>query len=61
MFDTFSLPLLGFLIGAPILAIAVLNVFNRKRGGVSAAWAGVLFISLAWVLALMFIVERAAG
>lgn len=42
----------------PILAVGLLNVILRNRGGVSASWGGVLVILLGGIVALLIIFDK---
>ena len=39
----------------PVLAVALLNVILRKRGGIGAGWGGALVVLLAGLMALLVI------
>jgi len=43
---------------APVLAVGLLNLLLRRRGGVGAAWSGVLVLFLAGVSALLIILDK---
>lgn len=43
---------------APVLAVGLLNLLLRSRGGVGAAWSGVLVLLLAGVAALLIILDK---
>ncbi|TXI31130.1 MAG: hypothetical protein E6Q64_03570 [Ottowia sp.] len=42
----------------PVLAVALLNVILRKRGGIGAGWGGALVVVLAGLMALMVIFDK---
>ena len=42
----------------PVLAVALLNVILRKRGGIGAGWGGVLVVLLAGLMALLVIFDK---
>ncbi|MCW5581357.1 MAG: hypothetical protein KIS72_08455 [Luteimonas sp.] len=42
----------------PVLAVALLNVLLRRRGGVGPAWGGVLVVLLAGVMAVLVIFDK---
>lgn len=42
-------------------AIALANWLNRRHGGFLKGWAGMVFIAVCWIAALVFIVLRARG
>ncbi|MBS0558398.1 MAG: hypothetical protein JSR27_13420 [Proteobacteria bacterium] len=41
--------------------IALANWLNRGRGGFMKGWAGVVFIAVCWIAALLVIVARVRG
>ena len=43
---------------APVLAVGLLDLLLRRRGGVSAAWGGVLVLALAGVVAVLVILDK---
>lgn len=43
---------------APVLAVGLLNVLLRRRGGVSIAWGGVLVLGLAGLVSLLVILDK---
>lgn len=43
---------------APVLAVGLLNLLLRRRGGVGAAWSGVLVLFLAGISALLIILDK---
>lgn len=43
---------------APVLAVGLLNLVLRRRGGVSAAWGGVLVLVLAGAVVLLIILDK---
>ena len=42
----------------PVLAVALLNVILRKRGGIGAGWVGALVVVLAGLMALLVIFDK---
>ena len=42
----------------PVLAVALLNVILRKRGGIGAGWVGALVVLLAGLMALLVIFDK---
>ena len=42
----------------PVLAVALLNVILRKRGGIGAGWGGALVVLLAGLMALLVIFDK---
>lgn len=42
----------------PVLAVGLLNVLLRKRGGIGAGWGGVLVVLLAGVMAVLIILGK---
>ena len=42
----------------PVLAVALLNVILRKRGGIGAGWWGALVVVLAGLMALLVIFDK---
>ena len=42
----------------PVLAVALLNVILRKRGGIGAGWGGALVVVLAGLMALLVIFDK---
>lgn len=42
-------------------AIALVNWLNRRHGGFLKGWAGMVFIAVCWIAALVFIALRARG
>jgi hypothetical protein len=42
-------------------AIALANWLNRRHGGFLKGWAGMVFIAVCWIAALVFIALRARG
>ena len=42
----------------PVLAVALLNVILRKRGGIGAGWGGALVVVLAGRMALLVIFDK---
>ena len=42
----------------PVLAVALLNVILRKRGGIGAGWGGALVALLAGLMALLVIFDK---
>ena len=49
--------LLVLLLG-PLLAVALLNLLLRRRGGVGPAWGGVLVLLLAGLMAVLVILDK---
>lgn len=43
---------------APMLAVGLLHLLLRRRGGIGAAWGGVLVLLLAGVMALLIILDK---
>ena len=43
---------------APVLAVGLLNLLLRRRGGVGSAWAGVLVLALAGVVSVLIILDK---
>jgi hypothetical protein len=41
--------------------IALVNWLNRRHGGFLKGWAGMVFIAVCWVAALVFIALRVRG
>jgi len=56
--DTSIWKLLLLVLVAPVLAVGLLNVLLRKRGGVSIAWGGVLVLALAGLVSLLVILDK---
>ena len=50
--------LLLFILLFPLLAVALLNVILRKRGGIGAGWGGALVVLLAGLMALLVIFDK---
>ncbi|MQU09650.1 hypothetical protein [Pseudomonas helleri] len=46
------------LLALPVLAVGLLNVAFRKRGGIGKGWGGVVFVGLAGLVALLAILEK---
>ena len=42
----------------PVLAVALLNVILRKRGGIGAGWGGARVVVLAGLMALLVIFDK---
>ena len=42
----------------PVLAVALLNVILRKRGGIGAGWGRALVVLLAGLMALLVIFDK---
>ena len=42
----------------PLLAVALLNLLLRRRGGVGPAWGGVLVLLLAGLMAVLVILDK---
>ena len=42
----------------PVLAVALLNVILRKRGGIGAGWGGALVVVMAGLMALLVIFDK---
>ena len=42
-------------------AIALANWLNRRHGGFLKGWAGMVFIAVCWIAALVFIALRVRG
>ena len=42
----------------PVLAVALLTVILRKRGGIGAGWGGALVVLLAGLMALLVIFDK---
>ena len=42
----------------PVLAVALLNVILRKRGGIGVGWGGALVVLLAGLMALLVIFDK---
>lgn len=42
----------------PVLAVGLLNLALRKRGGINAAWGGVLMLLLAGAMGLLVILDK---
>ena len=42
----------------PVLAVALLNVILRKRGGIGAGWGGALVVLLAGLVAVLVIFDK---
>ena len=42
----------------PVLAVELLNVILRKRGGIGAGWGGALVVVLAGLMALLVIFDK---
>ena len=42
----------------PVLAVGLLNVLLRKRGGIGPGWAGVMVVLLAGVVAVLIILDK---
>lgn len=50
---------IGLLLAVPILALGLLNLLLRKRGGgFLRGWTGALFIGLCWAAAIVMILKR---
>ncbi|MDH7451971.1 hypothetical protein QF205_02615 [Luteimonas composti] len=43
---------------APVLAVGLLNLLLRRRGGVGSAWAGVLVLALAGAVSVLIILDK---
>ncbi|MCD9007101.1 hypothetical protein LDO31_12820 [Luteimonas sp. XNQY3] len=42
----------------PLLAVGLLNLIFRKRGGIEKHWGGVLFVLLAGIVAVLIVFDK---
>ena len=42
----------------PVLAVALLNLVLRRRGGIGAGWGGVLVVLLAGLMSVLIILDK---
>lgn len=60
-FSDANLQILGMALAVLMGAIALANWLNRRHGGFLKGWAGMVFIAVCWIAALVLIALRARG
>ena len=56
--DTKLLVTLFIVLVCPVLAVGLLNLFLRKRGGIGPGWGGMLVAVLAGLMAVLLILDK---
>lgn len=60
-FSNAYLQIFGVALAVLMGAIALVNWLNRRHGGFLKGWAGMVFIAVCWIAALLFIALRVRG